>query len=292
MIQTLTDINLDDLAAAFGWQDSPFLRRSLAAVFGRMARKFAGQMLAYDARVGQAGLSDGARRTLPGYVRSLRVFGRDRLPASGPALFLSNHPGMSDTLCLFAAISRPDLRIIALRRPFLQALPRTSEYLIYLDEDPAARMGAVRKAAAHLRSGGSLLTFPAGKIEPDPDVYPGALQALQDWTDSTAVFARFAPDLRIVPVLVRGVLWDRAVRHPLTRLKAGREDRERLGASFQLLMQILFDLTPVAVRVQFAAPIGLEEVGSTGTAAIQEAVLGRMRDLLQNPPAEAGAEAL
>ncbi len=292
MLKTLTKINLDDLAAAFGWQGSPFARRALTAVFRGMARKFAGQMLAYDARVGQVGLAEGARQTLPGYVRGLQVYGRELLPAAGPTLFLSNHPGMSDTLCLFAAVARADLKIIALRRPFLQALPATTGHLIFLDDDPAQRMGAVRQAAAHLRAGGAVLTFPAGEIEPDPDVYTGALESLAGWTDSTGVFARFARELQIVPVLVRGVLWDRAVRHPLTRLKSTREERERLGAAFQLLAQILFDVKPVAVRVAFARPIGLAEVGSTDTAAIQAAVLGRMRQLLESPAAGAGVEAL
>jgi hypothetical protein len=292
MLKTLTAINLDDLAAAFGWQDSPVLRRILAAIFGGMARKFARQMVDFDGRVGAAGLVEGTLRTLPGYVRSLRIYGGELLPASGPAMFLSNHPGMADTLCLFASIGRPDLKIIGLRRPFLQALPAMSGHLFYLDDDPAQRMGAVRMAAAHLRAGGAVLTFPAGEIEPDPDVYPGALESLANWTDSTGVFARFVPDLQIVPVLVRGVLWDRAVRHPLTRLKPAGADRERLGAAFQLMMHILFDLKPVDVRVQFARPIGPGAVGSLDTAAIQGAVLGRMRGLLQGLPAGPGVEIL
>jgi hypothetical protein len=292
MLDTLTEINLDDLAEAFGWQGRLLPRRALRAAFGGMARKFAAQMLAYDALVGTEGLVEAARRTLCGYVRSLEVYGRDLLPAPGPALFLSNHPGMSDTLCLFAAIGRPDLRIIALRRPFLRMLPATSEHLIYLDDDPAQRMSAVRKAAGHLRSGGAVLTFPAGEIEPDPDVYPGAAKSLAGWTESTAIFARFIPDLQIVPVLVRGVLWGRAVRHPLTRVKSRREDRERLGAAFQLLMQILFDVKPVTVRVEFGRPIEIQEVGSAETAAIQAAIVGRMAGLLERPPAGPGSEAL
>lgn len=292
MLESLTEINLDDLAAAFGWQGFPILRGLLRFILGGAARRFASQMLAYDRRVGEAGLVEGARQTLPGHAAGLRLHGGENVPASGPVLFLSNHPGMADTLALFAAIRRPDLKIIALRRPFLQALPNTSRHLIYLDDGPAERIGAVRAAAAHLRSGGALLTFPAGEIEPDPDVYPGALEALAGWTDSAAVFARFAPDLRIVPVVVRGVLWKRAVLHPLTRLKRAGQDRERLGAALQLLAQVLFGLAPVTVRVQFARPIGLEEVGSTEAAAVHAVVIQRMQALLQEPLSGAGVPAL
>ena len=107
---------------------------------------------------------------------------------------------MTDTLCLFAAINRPDLRIIALDRPFLHSLPNVSRQLFFISDDSKERLSAVRKAAAHLRAGGAVLTFPAGKIEPDHQVYPGALELLYRWTDSAGVFLRFAPETRILPI--------------------------------------------------------------------------------------------
>ncbi|HTX92478.1 MAG TPA: 1-acyl-sn-glycerol-3-phosphate acyltransferase [Anaerolineales bacterium] len=284
MTASLTDINLDDLVASFGWQEQVFLRGMLRFAFRGAAAKFARQMRRFDRAVGQAGLPEGARQSLGGFVKNVRVFGDGNLPAAGPALYLSNHPGMTDTLCLFAALRRPDLKILALRRPFLQALPNVSRNLLFLDDDPLERMGVVRKGAAHLRSGGPLLTFPAGRIEPDPDVYPGAWEALDGWLDSAGAFLRLAPETKIVPVLVRNVLWRRAVRHPLTRLKSGREERERLGAAFQLLSQILFDVRPVTVKIQVAPPLSLERIGSRAPAAIHAAVLASMRSLVQSSP--------
>lgn len=288
MNHSLSDINLDDLVTAFGWEHNPILGGLVRLVFRGAARKFASQMVSFDKQVGLAGLPEGARQALRAYVKDVRVFGRENLPASGPVLYLSNHPGMTDTLCLFAALRRPDLRIIALRRPFLQALPNVSQQLIFLDSEPAERMGALRKAAGHLRTGGALLTFPAGEIEPDPDVYTGAYESLDQWLDSAGVFIRFAPETHIVPLLVRNVLWSKAVRHPLTHFRSARSERERLGASFQLLLQILFDLTPVTVRLQVAPPLGLGEIGSKDTAAIHAAVLERMRSLVLHPPVGAG----
>ena len=291
-ILSLAEINLDDLVNSFGWQSSPRLAGSLRCVFHRAALKFARQMIAFDSLVGTHNLTEGSRRALPRYVRDVRIFGKENLPDSGPILILSNHPGMTDTLCLFAALRRPDLCIIALNRPFLQSLPYTSQHLFYVSEDSSDRLRAVRQAAAHLRDGGAVLTFPAGRIEPDPDVYSGALEALDTWTDSAGVFLRFAPETRIVPALVRGVLLDKAVRHPLTRLKRLPEEREKLGAAFQLLMQILFNMRPVTVRMQFAKPLGLEEIGSTDMRAIHAAVLERMRGLVLNPPRGEGESAL
>ena len=148
----------------------------------------------------------------------------------------------------------------------------------------AAVRPAVKQAAVHLRAGHALLTFPAGQIEPDPLIYPGAPEALQGWTDSAGVFLRFAPDTRIVPVLVSGVLWERAVKFPLTKFKRDREDREKLGAAFQLLAHVLFNARPLRVRVEFARPVTVAEVGSVGVAAIHKVVIERMRALVQGPP--------
>ena len=136
------------------------------------------------------------------------------------------------------------------------------------------------------------LTFPAGKIEPDPDVYEGALDSLNDWTDSAGVFMRFAPQTKIVPVLVSGVIWERTAHHWLTRLKRTREEREKLAAAFQLLAIITRNARPTTPHVRFAKPITIEEVGSTDIQAIHQVVMDRMRGLIQNIPADEGISAL
>src|SRR5215203_1280600 len=168
-LDTLTQINLDDLVASFGWQDQPLLAAMLRKLFIGPAGKFARQVAAYDDLVGQLGLSDASCRFLQRhYIHDLRVHGRGHLPNDGPVLFLSNHPGMADTVSLFAAINRPDLRIIAIHRPFLASLPNITKQLSYISEDSSERIRAVRQISTHLRAGGAALTFPAGKIEPDP----------------------------------------------------------------------------------------------------------------------------
>jgi hypothetical protein len=255
-LRTLTDINLDDLVASFGWNKRPVAASLLRGVFYAPAQKFARQMLRFDEQVAAHGLSAAAQNLFQQFAQRLNIVGGENILATGPALFLSNHPGMVDTLALFIAIARPDLKIIAVERPFLQALTNTSQQLIYITENPARRMTAIRQAALHLKNGGAALTFPAGKIEPDPDVYPGAEQALREWSESAGVFARFAPQTVIIPTLVRGVLWEKAVKHPLTYLvKKDEFERQKLGAAFQLLAHILWDAHPLEVTVTFGAPI-------------------------------------
>jgi 1-acyl-sn-glycerol-3-phosphate acyltransferase len=292
-LDILTQINLDDLVESFGWQGYPLLASALRRVFAKPARKFAEQITFFDNSLGETNLAEASRRIMRShYVKDVRVHGREHTPAAGPALFLSNHPGMADTISLFAAINRADLKIIAIQRPFLAALENTTRQLFFIDDDPVKRMNAVRQVSSHLKNGGSALTFPAGEIEPDPDVHDGALESLDQWTDSAAVFARFAPDVKIVPVLVSGVIWEGAARHPLTRLKRARLDREKLAAALQLLAMVMRNARPTTVHVHFAKPVTLDEVGSTDAKAIHQAVIHRMQGLLQNRRSEDGISAL
>lgn len=290
-LDLLTSINLDDLASAFGWADRPSLTRLLRTLFLRPARTFAGHMVEFDNGVGALGLPEGSRLTLRRYISSLVVYGRENLPPTG-FLALSNHPGMTDTLALFVALNRPDLRIIALDRPFLNALPRTSERLFYVKDDPASRMTLVRQVSSHLRSGGAALTFPAGHIEPDADVYPGATESLQTWTDSVGVFIRMAPETPVVPMLVRGVVRERSTRHPLLKIRKTREEKEQLTAALQLLAHVVLKQKDVHVRVQIGKPIYVKDLGSTETQVIHQAVLAEMKKLIENEPTGDGHYAI
>lgn len=277
--EALTALTLDDLVAAFGWEHRPLVARALRRLFHGPAETFARQMEEFDADLARLGLAEAARRTQRHYVRDVRVIAEQPLP-QGPFLALANHPGMTDTLSLFAALGRDDLKVIALDRPFLNSLPHTSERLFYVREgDSAARAGLIRKVSTHLRNGGAALTFPAGHIEPDPEVYDGALESLRTWTDSVGVFIRMAPDTAVVPVFVRGVLWRTMARHPLLLVKRRREERERLAATCQLLAHVVCNLKPVTVRVQIGRPITAQALGTTDPRAIHDAVLSEMQRL-------------
>ncbi len=292
-LNNLANINLDDLVASFGWQKHPLPALILRGLFSHPARKFAQQMVEYDDLVGQVGLHEASCRILRRrYVHELRVHGRENVPASGPILVLSNHPGMADMISLFAAVNRPDLRIIAMHRPFLSSLYNISKQLSYISDDPGERMRAVRQISAHLRAGGAALTFPAGKIEPDPAVHPGALDSLDSWTDSSAIFLRFAPETKIIPVLVSGVIWEKTARHWLTRLKQTREDQERLAAALQLLAMIMRDDRPTTVNVHIGKPITAQETGSADMEDIHKKLMERMRCLIEQSSRTVGETVL
>jgi 1-acyl-sn-glycerol-3-phosphate acyltransferase len=275
-LNQLTLINIQDLLVSTGLENARIGRRIIEWLFRFPAQLFARQMVQYDQSVGEQNLQDASREMLRSFINSLEIIGQENIPSSGPVLILSNHPGMTDTLALFTSISRPDLRIVAAERPFLQSLPNMATRLINVPEDPSHRMSVVRSVVSHLRQGGAILTFPAGKIEPDPAVMPGAIESLKDWSESISLFTRLVPTTQTVVSIVSGVIWDATLRQPIIRLRREQKDRERMAAALQLLVLTLRpELRPNRVRVVFSEPISagdplVQSASSTFTRLITE----------------------
>lgn len=271
-IEALTRVCVLDLLSAFGLNGSSggTLRSALEAFARVPARHLARQAAVYDGIVGEDGLGAGGAWAMERMARRVEVEGAGNVPREGPVLLVANHPGLGDSLALFAATPRPDLRVVAAKRPFLDALPNTSRYLLTVDEASPGRLGVVRAAGRHLKGGGAVLMFPGGKIEPDPAVLPGAVEALGRWSGSVDLFARLVPGLRIVPAVVSGVISPAALRNPLTFLRRKREDREWLAATLQMLTPALRNVTTRAV---FGRPVRAEgpSGGKAGRAVLEEA---------------------
>ena len=280
--QALIRINIDDMLISLGWQNHSFARSLLGPIFRYPARQFARQVLDYDRGVRDLGLAGGARRLLAAYVKGFEVHGAENLPPSGPLLILSNHPGMVDTVALFAALPRPDLRVLAAERPFLATLPATRPYLFFVPENNG-RSEVIRQTARYLRAGGAVLTFPGGHIDPDPRVMPGAAAALENWSPSTGIFVHLAPDLQVLPVIVSGVIAAPSLRHPLTKLRRQSSDRQRLAATLQILAKVFLpNFWPVHVQVDILPPIpGRELMADPDPQAITRAAIERIRPYYQ-----------
>lgn len=290
-IDRLTKINLEDLVSSLGWQNHPFLARLVRHTLIYPPLMFAHQMAEFDSAIGTHGFVEASRMAIRHYTDDLHIFGRERIPSSA-FLALSNHPGMTDTLSLFIALNRPDLKIIALDRPFLNELPNMSKQLAYVTEDARERFRLIRQLSAHLRNGGAALTFPAGHIEPDPDVQKGSLESLHSWTDSAGIFIRMAPETAVLPVLVRGVVRKNFAFHPLTYFKKARQEREKLAAALQLLAHVMLKMRDVHVRVQIGNPVYASALGTTETKVIHQAVLAEMKKLIAYPPVGTGERLL
>lgn len=275
-LAALTEVNLDDLVEAFGLASHTQLARGARSLGRGQARRFARIALDMDRAVGQAGLAAGSAWGLGALSTSLAVVGRGQLPDQGPLLFVANHPGMTDTIALFAAIGRADLRTIAAHRAFLALLPNLSAPLIWVSGGQGEGLGALRTAAAHLRAGGAVLTFPGGRIEPDPALQRNFPAALTGWNRSLNTLARMAPHAQIVPTLVSGVISTAAARHPLRLLRRTQEGRDLLSAMLQLAVPAY---KSVAAEVRFGAPLPIAALSTHADGAVQTAVIALMQAL-------------
>jgi hypothetical protein len=250
-LERLTGICAADLIEAFGAGPELPGRRALERLARPLVWGMARKVALYDEIVGSCGLRAGGMWALEQMARSFETSGAEGLPEEGPLLVVSNHPGLADAVALFASIPRRDLKVVAARRPFLDALPNTARHLITVPEG-GGRVGPVREAARHLRAGGALLTFPAGRIEPDPALFPKEARALEGWSESVALFARLVPGLVVVPAVVSSVLSRAALRNPLVLVRRREEDRRWLAAALQMLAP---PLRQVRTRVDFGRPL-------------------------------------
>ncbi len=249
-LKTLTSINLQEMMEAVGLERLRLGKPLIEYFFMPAARRLARQMVEFDELVGSRGLREGAEWILEQYVRAWTASGLENVPPEGPLLVVANHPGLFDTVAIFASYPRDDLRVVAIDRPFLRALSNTSKHLLYLDRGVSL---IFRRITTHLRAGGSVLIFPAGEIEPDPAFDLAAAElSLRGWSKSIGVLARQVSDVRIVPAIVSGVVCATARNHPITELRRAEKDRERFAALLQVVVPAY---RTVSVSVTFGPAI-------------------------------------
>ena len=283
---TLTNLISDEIIKAMGLSLHNPLGNWLRPIFERGTRRFSELFAEVDRIVGERGFAEGARTLLPHLVSSFEVHGAENIPQDGPLVVASNHPGTADSVVITAGVSRPDFKIVASAVPFLQHLPNVSKHLIFTPaSDPHARMNVVREAIRHLESGGSLLLFGRGRIDPDPAFMPHADENLSHWSRSLEIFLKQVPRTRVLVTVVSGVLHPRFMRHPLTRLRRSREDRQRLAMMLQVIQQMLGKKIELMARVTFGDLISGESMG--GKEHVLPAIVQSATGLLAKHPRQA-----
>lgn len=270
----LAALSATEMVAALGVRTAPKLvQQSLALPFYAASRTLGRTLAGLDDAIASHGLPAAAALTLERFGVGLQTSGVDL--REGPRLVLANHPGAYDALALMSALGRKDLRILAADRSFLRALPRLSSHLLFVAEHPGERAGALKRAVRHLRSGGALLHFPAGKIEPDADFEAMGAPLLEPWQPGVAALvaacARF--DGQVMVAGVRGVHSPRAKRWLLNRMA------ERRGiTTLSPLLQMVGRLRDVSARVcclDVANARSLSELTASQQQAVLRAALER-----------------
>ena len=264
-VATLTRLINNEVILAMGLPTDRWLAERLQPILSRATRRFCEIFAEADRVIANEGLAAGARWLLLNLVRDFKIRGARNLPCEGPLVIASNHPGTVDSVTLIASAGRQDLKVIASAVPFLQNLPHVREHLIFLPrEGLQSRMLAARAAIRHLRSGGALLLFARGGIDPDPAFMADGDSELLRWSHSLEVFLHSVPRTRIVASIVSHVIDPEYMHHPLTWLKRARPDRQRLAMMVQLMQQMLGKKLEIVPRVSFGEVIdGAQFRGTT-----------------------------
>ena len=247
----------EEIYASLGLDPDTRLRHVLNPLVWAPVRRFVQIADRFDQAAGQLSFPEAARIVLSRFITRLEVDGDESVPRKGPLLVAANHPGAADVLAIAASLPRTDLKVVVSSLPFFRNLPNSARHFIYTaHENSHQRMEVVRSSIRHLRQGGSVLIFPRGAVEPDPELLPGAEESLAEWSTSLGIIARAVPQAKVVPAIVSGVVARRSLRNPMTHLRSEPRERQKLAEIIQVLQQMVLPLRPaVSARLSFGRPI-------------------------------------
>ncbi len=239
-IAVLSESLVDELVGAVGLPKTAFWHNLVWTFTHKITSRLASLGVTFDRIIADRGLPEGSRWALTHFCHPITARGSENIPATGPLLIVSNHPGTYDALVIFSRFIRRDIHWIGSEIPFLEKLPNLHGHIYFTSRSNAMnRMAVTRAAIRHLRSGGTLLYFGAGHREPDPAVYPDAGKMMDNWLPGIDFFIKHVPGVRLLPTVVSGVVSAKWSRHPITLLRRKQIDKQRLSEFGQVITQLL-----------------------------------------------------
>jgi hypothetical protein len=218
---------------------------------------------------------------LPELVPGYELEGEENILPSGPLIVAANHPGTFDALVAAACLPRDDFKTIARGMPFLRSLPAIRLHLIFSTRDVGVKMAAARAAVQHLESGGVLLIFPAGDLEPDPACLPGAIDSLSKWSASLELLLRKVPETKLQVAILSRLIAPGSLNHPLARMQKDPHRRQIVAEIMQVTQQMVFSQkSTLRPRISFGKPFSAEQLRAAGAGSMMPAILRQAQDLL------------
>jgi hypothetical protein len=281
-IKTLSDTLIGEIAFALGFSKTGFVYHLFDKPFRKATDRLATIGVTADRMIASDGFPAAAAWMMSHWVRRVTARGEDTIPVEGPLLVIANHCGAYDFLVIPSQLCRTDLKIISSDIPFLKHLPHASDHLWFTSDETKDRSMAARGALRYHQSGGSLLLFGTGLIDPDPAVYPNPENAIDNWSPSIDLFLRMAPETKVVVAICSGIVSSRWANHPLTRLQRTPWKRRRLAEVGQILQQLFIpDKYFVTPCLSFAPPVTVNQLRrESGSDRLLPAVIARGKALL------------
>ncbi len=275
-VEALSESLVAEVFKALGLSETGRARRVLGPLFRRATRRLSQIGITFGHLCETVGFPGAAEWALTHWCTGIRARGTEEVPATGPLLVVSNHPGTYDALVIAAHLRRDDMAIFASAIPFLKNLPRLSRYFFFLDPvDTQARMRQTRSGIRHLQKGGAILLYGSGQIDPDPSLFPDeAIRCVDRWSRSVDLFLRLVPETKVLLSVVSHAVSAGWARSPITWLRRRPLDKRRLAEFGQVLQQLFFPgslyLSP---RLSFSLPLAVEALRA-------ESVTGRLWPVL------------
>lgn len=271
-IRRMSEQLIREIVNACGLPPTDDWCRRFRLVFRQATDRIADIGLTFDRLITECGFPNACAWSLNHWCRGILAHGQEHVPAEGPLLIVSNHPGAYDALVIASQLRRPDLRLVASDLPFLRSLQNVSQRIFFIPinkSDTYHRMAGMLSAVRYLKDGGAVLLMGSGTIDPDPAVYPGALAHLQRWTEAASLFLRFVPQTRVVLSAVSHIVSPKWAHHPLTWFQRGGMEKRRMAEFGQVLQQVFFPGSLyVSPRLSFSEPLSVTELGDSPRAVL------------------------
>lgn len=281
--EVLADLIFRDVSSALKIPDQRLLTQVIKRITRSPAKKFAQALQALNETAAESTVWEAATGALQHFADGCRVFGGQSIPHEGPLLVVANHPGSADSLGVVAALKRPDINILAGHLRMMEGLPEVTRHLIFLTKNATNRMGAMREAIARLQNGESVLVFPRGFLEPDPAILPGALESLNQWTESVGVFLHKVPETVLQPMLISHVVSPKAWNGLPASLAKTSKRRHQIAMIWQFARQATgkSDGWRIPMRIFAGQPVSAKELSpALDVRELNQAVRERMKALL------------
>jgi Acyltransferase len=273
-VKLIHDLLMYSVHEILGTLDSSnFVKGFFNLLFFIPVRYFAKFFVDFDGITAEKGFPAAGRWLCNRFVSDIKVQGRENIPAKGPIMFVSNHPGAYDSFCILATCGREDLNAIISDIRFCMELPNVGPHLIYTNANVEIRMLAIRDAIKRLQNQQAFLIFPTGLIDPDPSFMDHVFEELQNWSNSVELFLRRAPDTQLVITSVSHILQKKWMKHIFLRTQHTQMTKRRMAEFIQVLNQFFIPWSIKSIPcITYGKPVSYSDLQAM-EGSVQENII-------------------